>query len=171
MFGYFWRCFHFCNCIETRKKKVSHQIKPWETQNSEKTFLCGKIALYKTNVVSFSQFTHSVLTMTFHSTELSLNNWLCHFPQLRWELRRLLRKIGPAELSWDYENKDKEHNSTSILGLKKVTEILFLESLTFDLSDSCNLSSLRMCLWASAATFKLRLESCIISPSSQLPLC
>lgn len=142
--------------------------KPWETHNSEKTFLLRKILLYETNAVFFSLFTHSN-NMPLH--------WVM-FQQLALSFSSVevrIKKATSGKLARPsyFETMETKTRSTTApqnlafhKSLKKVTEILFLESLTFDLSDSCNLSSLGMCLWTSTATVKLWLESCIISPSS-----
>lgn len=69
---------------------------------------------------------------------------------------KLVRGLAILSL-WKQNEGVQQHTNTLPChkGLKKVTEILFLESLTFDLSNSCNLSSLQMCLWVSTATLKL----------------
>lgn len=145
----------------------------WEINNSDNTHLESDKDIFL-RIHSYSS-DNKILFNWVSFQELSLL-YLCRFPQPQQEMRRLQRWTG-QKASY-FELLETKRMSAQLLntlpchkGPKKVTEILFLESLTFDLSDSCNLSSFQMCLRASTATLKLWLKSCIISPSSQLPLC
>lgn len=149
-------------------------------ENSQNRLSFGKMHSHFHSHKSLYCIDCTVLTIRFHSTGSIFNNWHYFISAIffswgeKWEelRRKLVRRLVILSL-WKQKEGARQHINTlpSHRGLGKVTEILFLESLTFDLSDSCNLPSLQMCLWASTATLKLWLKSCIISPYSQLPLC
>lgn len=81
-----------------------------------------------------------------------------------------------AKLAWAHaENKDGEHNCTSTACLstkvqRKRQDFLFLEPLTFDLSDFCSLSSFWVC-GDLRRYLKTPTRVWIISPSSLSSLC